>query len=155
LALAALRTPSGSSESKLYENLVAIPHYNQKVMHVLLDKEDEAEVVKDNFKRFQQMYQPIWKDTFGSAFSLDSERFEITHDDATRRFLMAHINDNVFQNIDNKLLSVRSYDKDQKFHKSTLAPEKKFEVIDEIIQESHKKREEIVVDEGVGMAATK
>jgi hypothetical protein len=107
--LAALRTPSGSTESKLYENLVAIPHYNQKVMHLLLDKEDEVEVVKDNFKRFQQMYQPIWKDTFGSAFSLDNEQFEITHDDATRRFLMVHINDNVFQNIENKL-SVRSYD---------------------------------------------
>ena len=80
-------------------------------MHVLVDKEDEVEVVKDNFKRFQQMYQPIWRDTFGSAFSLDSERFEITHDDATRRFLMTHINDNVFQNIENKL-SVRSYDQD-------------------------------------------
>lgn len=78
-------------------------------MHVLVDKEDAVEVVKDNFKRFQQIYQPIWRDTFGSAFSMDNEQFEITHDDATRRFLMSHINDNVYQNIENKL-SVRSYD---------------------------------------------
>jgi hypothetical protein len=78
-------------------------------MHVLVDKEDEVEVVKDNYKRFQQMYQPIWKETFGNAFSLNDSRFEITHDDATRKFLMSHINDNLFQNMTNKI-SLSSYD---------------------------------------------
>lgn len=88
-------------------------------MHVLVDKEDEGEVVKENFKRFQQMYHPIWKETFGEAFSFTSDHFEITHDNATRRFLMSQINDNVYQNIDKKL-SVRSYDTDQKFHKAAM-----------------------------------
>ena len=45
LALAALRTPNGSSENALYENIVSIPHYTAKYMHSLVDKEDEAEVV--------------------------------------------------------------------------------------------------------------
>jgi len=109
-------------------------------MHVLVDKEDEVEVVKDNYTRFQQMYQPIWRETFGSAFSMEYDRFEINHDDATRRFLMSHINDNVFQNIDKKM-SVRSYDQEQKYHKSAMQAEKKQEVIEEIIKESHEKIE--------------
>ena len=136
LALAALRTPNGSTEANLYENIVAIPHYTQKAMHVLVDKEDEVEVVKENFKRFQQMYQPIWKDTFGSSFSLEGGVFEITHDESTRRYLMSHINDNVYQNITSKILSVRSYDKDEKFFKIALPSEKKQEIITELIKES-------------------
>lgn len=60
LALGALRTPGGSPESLLYENIVSIPHYTAKYMHSLVDKEDEVEVVNENFSRFQQMYQPIW-----------------------------------------------------------------------------------------------
>lgn len=45
LALGALRTMDGEVESKLYENIVSIPHYQQKYMHSLVDKEDEHEVV--------------------------------------------------------------------------------------------------------------
>ena len=46
--------------------------------------------------------------------------FEINHDDATRRFLMSKINDNVYQNLNSKVISVRSYDKDDKFFKYAL-----------------------------------
>ena len=52
LALGALRTMDGEVESKLYENIVSIPHYQQKYMHSLVDKEDEHEVVKENYAKF-------------------------------------------------------------------------------------------------------
>jgi len=51
LALGALRTKDGESEGKLYQHIVNIPHYNTKYLS-LLDKEDEAEVVADNFTHF-------------------------------------------------------------------------------------------------------
>jgi len=101
-------------------------------MHILVDREDEVEVVKDNYERFQQMYQPIWRETFSSAFSLDYDRFEITHDDATRKFLMSHINDNVFQNIEKKI-SLKSYDQEHKYHKSAMSMEKKEKLIEVIV----------------------
>jgi len=37
----------------LYENIVSIPHYSAKTMHSLVDKEEEKEVVKDNYGKFQ------------------------------------------------------------------------------------------------------
>jgi len=66
------------------------------------------------------MYQPIWQAQFKECFSLENGKFEINHDNATRKYLMSHINDNVFQNINSKIMSVRSYDKDHKFHKNAL-----------------------------------
>jgi Phosphatidate cytidylyltransferase, mitochondrial len=77
LALGALRTPNGADEAHLYENIVSINHYTAKYMHSLVDKEDEAEVVKDNFARFQQMYQPIWQAQFKEVFNLQDGKFEI------------------------------------------------------------------------------
>jgi hypothetical protein len=122
LALAALRTSNGAEESELYENIVSIPHYTQKQMHFLLDKEDEKEVVKDNYNKFQQMYQPIWQQHFKDCFSLADGKFEISHDAATRKHLMSHVNDNVYQNITHTV-SLRSYDTNKKLHKIALEPE--------------------------------
>lgn len=62
LALGALRTLNGESESKLYENIVAIPHYSQKQAHTLVDVENETEVVAQNLEKFQDLYRPIWKE---------------------------------------------------------------------------------------------
>jgi len=105
-------------------------------MHSLVDKEDEAEVVRDNFVKFQQIYWPIWQEQFKDCFSLADGKFEITHDDATRRELMRHVNDNVYQNLNIKTMSLRSYDQDKKFHKIELEETKKIEVIDSLIAET-------------------
>jgi hypothetical protein len=89
---------------------VAIPHYTQKKMNLLVDVEDEREVVAENFDRFKAMYRPVWKEHFGDVFNLREDgTFEIRHDDATRKYLLSHVNDNVFQNLESKTLSLRSY----------------------------------------------
>ena len=44
---------------------------------------------------------------------------------------MSHLNDNVFQNLDG--MSVKFYDKDQKFHKEEMIQEKKTYLAAEII----------------------
>ena len=62
-------------------------------------------------------------------------KFEIEQDNATRKVLMSHVNDNVFQNI-NKKISLRSYDQDHKFHKSAFDNEKKQAIIHDIVEES-------------------
>jgi hypothetical protein len=64
LALGALRTQPGQSEAKLYENIVAIPHYTQKQIHTLVDVEDEGVVVAENLERFKKLYRPIWQEQF-------------------------------------------------------------------------------------------
>jgi len=51
LAFAALTTPNISPETKLYENIVAIPHYHNHALK-LMDKEDSEDVVEDNFEEF-------------------------------------------------------------------------------------------------------
>ncbi len=48
LAFAALSTKDGATEHEIYSNIVLIPHYQQKQLH-LLDKEDEEGVVDDHF----------------------------------------------------------------------------------------------------------
>ena len=58
-------------------------------MHTLVDKEDEVEVAQENFKRFQNIYHPILEQEFKDYFSLKDGKFDINHDDATRRFLMS------------------------------------------------------------------
>ena len=131
-----MRTPSGETEAKLYENIVSIPHYSQKTMHSLVDKEDEVEVVTENFKRFQNIYHPILDQEFKDYFSLKDGKLEINHDDATRRYLMSHINDNVYQNLNTKIISVRSYDKEDKFFKYAMPQEQKTDIVDDIIAES-------------------
>ncbi len=52
LAFVALTKPSGIlSEHDLYQEIVMIPHYEQKYLQ-LLDKEDEEGVVECNFAEF-------------------------------------------------------------------------------------------------------
>lgn len=131
-----MRTQDGVPESTLYENIVSIPHYSAKTMHSLVDKEDEREVVNDNYSKFQQIYHPIWQEQFRDCFAIVDGKFEIKHDDATRRELMRHVNDNVFQNINSKTLSLRSYDQDKKFHKIELEDSKKAEIIEAVLAES-------------------
>ena len=46
---------------------------------------------------------------------------------------MRHVNDNVFQNLSAKTLSLRSYDQDKKFHKIELEDSKKAEIIEAVI----------------------
>ena len=50
-------------------------------MHTLVDKEDEVEVVQENFKRFQNIYHPILEQEFKDYFSLKDGKFDINHDD--------------------------------------------------------------------------
>ena len=109
-------------------------------MHSLVDKEDEAEIVKENFKRFQNIYHPILQQEFKDCFAVEEGKLIINHDDATRRFLMSHINDNVYQNLNSKIISVRSYDKEDKFFKYALPQEQKMDIIDDIIKESKEKK---------------
>lgn len=64
-------TKKGESEAMLYENIVSIPHYHSKYMQ-LLDKEEEKDVVKENFPKFQQMYHPILNAHFKDCFSVEN-----------------------------------------------------------------------------------
>ena len=45
-------------EAELYENIVEIPHYDSKWLQ-MLDREDDEEFVRSNFKEFQTLYRPI------------------------------------------------------------------------------------------------
>lgn len=97
----------------------------------LLDNEDEVEVVEDNYQQFKEMYHPIWKSSFSNVFSLENGKIEINHDNATRKYLISHLNDNVLQNI--KEMSIVMYDKDIKYHKSSFDTLKKKDAIEKIV----------------------
>ncbi|CDW91227.1 UNKNOWN [Stylonychia lemnae] len=133
LAVAALNTLDGDSESKLYEKIVNIPHYHSKYL-TILDKEEEEEVVQENYDRFQRMYHPIWQDTFKDVFEIKDNKFYIQQDQATRKFLMSQLNDNVFQNIDK--ISIKIYDDETKFHKNEFTERKKEKIAQQLIEES-------------------
>eukprot|EP00347_Sterkiella_histriomuscorum_P021408 403334078 len=140
LAISALDIKDGDKETKLYESIVNIPHYHNKFM-TILDKEDEEKIVKENYAKFQEMYHPIWKDTFSNCLEIKDGKISITQDTATRKYLMSHLNDNVFQNID-KVFSLKSYDEDMKFHKHEMKQQKKEEIAQELIIESKDNIEE-------------
>jgi hypothetical protein len=59
---------------------------------------------------------------------------EIEHDNATRKYLMSHLNDNVYRNLKN--MSVISYDATQKLHKQQLNREKKQELAQGIVEKN-------------------
>jgi hypothetical protein len=68
------------------------------------------------------------------VFNLNEDgTFEISHDDATRKYLLSHVNDNIFQNLDSKTISLSSYDSDKLIHKNEMDIAKKNTVIDELI----------------------
>ena len=74
--MAALDIKSGDSEAKLYENIVNIPHYHSKYL-TILDKENEVEIVQENFQKFQKMYHPILQDTFKDYFDVKDGKVNI------------------------------------------------------------------------------
>jgi hypothetical protein len=65
----------------LYENIVEIPQYDSKWLQ-LLDKENETELVLENFPQFQGLYQPIMKnENFKNLLEIDSSgKFQIADD---------------------------------------------------------------------------
>jgi hypothetical protein len=64
----------------------------------LLDRENEEELLRMNFHKFQRLYQPLMQSTFKDCFQIDSAgKFIIDHHhQPTSKFLMSHLNDNVF-----------------------------------------------------------
>ena len=138
VAFAALTTKTGTSEHELYENIVEIPHYESKWLQ-LLDREDEKVLVKENFKDFRDLYVPIIKDNFSDCFEInDKGEFIIdTNDSASRRHLIRHLNDNVFQNIQHKVIGTRNYQKTDskktKLKKDPLETDQKEEIADDIL----------------------
>lgn len=116
LAYAAMTTPNGADEHKLYQTIVEIPHYQQKKVSYLLDKEDEEMVVDDSFEGFQSMYQPLAQDHFKDVFEIRDGKFFIDSENkATQKLLYMAINDNIYKNLDG--FSVRLFDQDQRFNK--------------------------------------
>ena len=47
----------------------------------MLDKEDEMNLVKDNFQAFQEMYRPIYEEKFKDCFELKDGKFAIDEKD--------------------------------------------------------------------------
>ena len=121
MAFAALTTPSGSTEHELYENIVQIPHYESKWLQ-LLDREDEEQLVNDNFKEFQDLYLPLIKENFSDCFEITEDgKFIIdTNDLASRRHLVRNLNDNVFQNIHHRVVGTRNYQQETDSKKTKL-----------------------------------
>ena len=70
-------------------------------------------------------------------------RIQISHDMQTRRQLMRYLNDNVYQNIDKKVMGVKKYHNTghetknlkQKIKKDPLVFEEKEEIVDELMHE--------------------
>ena len=89
-------------EAELYESIVEIPHYESKWLQ-MLDKEDEEELVATNFEDFQRLYRPIIEEHFSEILKIDDKGVvTIDGSNEARRELMSHINDNIFQNLDEK-----------------------------------------------------
>jgi hypothetical protein len=63
LAFAALTTKNGAMEKELYETIIEIPQYESMWLQ-LLDREDETELVRENFQEFQKLYKPIIDNDF-------------------------------------------------------------------------------------------
>ena len=74
-------TPSGVDEKLLYQSIVSIPHYDQKRVSVMMDREDEETVVDDSFESFQAMYAPVIRKHFGDIMEIRDGKFYIDSDD--------------------------------------------------------------------------
>jgi hypothetical protein len=88
-------------EAELYENIVEIPHYDSKWLQ-MLDREDEEELVRSNFKEFQTLYRPIIEQHFNDVMEIDRGIVTIDESESARIKMMGYLNDNIFQNIDEK-----------------------------------------------------
>lgn len=67
--MASLAARDGDAEFQLYENIVKIPHYHSKWL-TIFDKEDESAVVEENFAKYQQIYHPVWRETFKECMEI-------------------------------------------------------------------------------------
>ena len=70
--------------------------------------------MEEDFENFQRLYRPLIKENFGNTFEFDSDGLlRIDHNNtAERKFLMTHLNDNVFQNINSKYRGMIKYNID-------------------------------------------
>ena len=86
-----------------------------KILHIL-DREDEEQIVDDNFDQFKLLYEPILEEKFRDVMEIREGNFYIDHNDlATRRLLSMHINDNVYKNL--KTFSPLLFDETQRYSK--------------------------------------
>ena len=89
---------------------MGIPHYESKWLQ-LLDREDEVELVEHNYPQFMKLYRPVFRENFQDFFDITEDgRFIIDQtDSAARQHLLSYVNDNVYQNLDKRGLSVKIY----------------------------------------------
>ena len=91
---------------------------------------------------FQKLYQPIAKEHFSDCFQI-SENGTFLMDDnnrLTRKQLIRHLNDNVLQNIDKKVMGLKKYhneDQEQtRKKKDPLQFLKKDEIANDLVEKS-------------------
>ena len=87
---------------------------------------------------FKKIYRPIIEENFSDCFEIDSQgKFNIDENNlVSRRHLMRNLNDNVFQNIDKKVMGVIVYkNQDRKSTgKDPLEMEEKLEIADQLLE---------------------
>mmetsp|Transcript_23396 Transcript_23396/g.23025 ORF Transcript_23396/g.23025 Transcript_23396/m.23025 type:complete len:110 (-) Transcript_23396:254-583(-) len=101
-----------------------------------MDKEDEEDVVQDSLAEFQAMYRPIMERHFKDYAQFDQEKLLIDQNEATRKFLLSNLNDNIYQNLHRKKISVKPYDNSSKYHKEALKAQDKDNQVAEFIKEN-------------------
>lgn len=62
-------------------------------------------------EEFQKLYKPIAKEHFSDCFEIsENGKFMIgDNNETTRKELIRHLNDNVLQNIDKKVMGLKKY----------------------------------------------
>lgn len=101
-----------------------------------MNKEDEVGLVENTFDKFKQIYHPIWQDKFKDVCEISNGKFHIdSNDNAAKRLLSMHINDNVLQNIEK--FSVLLFDKDLKYNKQELTATEKEVIVDHLVEENN------------------
>jgi hypothetical protein len=105
-----------------------------------LDKEEESQIVEHNLDQFRSMYHQVWQDNFRDVMELtDDGKFKIdASDDASRRLLSMHLNDNVLYNM--KKVSVLLFDEKERFKKSEFSGEERSEKVDSLMKSNELKK---------------
>ena len=82
----------------------------------MLDKEDEEDVVDDNFENFRLLYDQIVNEKFKEHMEIRDGKFYIDEKDvASRKLLAMQINDNTYKNL--KTFSPLLFDENQRYSK--------------------------------------
>ena len=127
-----MTTPNGSDEKLLYQSIVAIPHYDQKRVSYLMDREDEQTVVDDSFDAFRAMYAPVIREHFNDIMEIRGGKFYIDNNNiATQKRLLMSINDNVHKNM--KGFSVELFDESISWNKEVFSLNEKELIVDRMI----------------------